>query len=275
MYYSTQKITERITCIRGAAGERCWLAEGERGAALIDSTCGHAGLDQVVAGLTAKPVQVLMTHGHRDHVGGAWAFGKAWLHPGDLPLVERACDSARRAEFARSRAPEGLQGELTARRFPAGPVEWLTLGEGQVFDLGGLALEVLEAPGHTAGSVCFWDRAGGTLFSGDICTRRTLMMLPESLSLEVLEGTLRRLQGILPQVEHHLIGHDPGTPGEGVLEQLLSCAADIRAGRDDHEPYASVSGTGWLSRRTCDPLQQLRADGKYGNIVYRGEMRGG
>jgi glyoxylase-like metal-dependent hydrolase (beta-lactamase superfamily II) len=41
------------------------------------------------------------------------------------------------------------------------------LGEGDLVDLGDRVFEVLHVPGHTAGSVAFWDPAGGLLFTGD------------------------------------------------------------------------------------------------------------
>lgn len=273
-YYTTERIAAHLTTIRGGAGERCWLVEGRTHAALIDATCGHRELAEVVQRLTAKPLEVLMTHGHRDHVGGAWAFGTAWLHPGDLPLTARSLDSERRADFVRGKAPAAW-GAVTAAEFPAvGEAVWQPLQEGDVFDLGGTVLEVLETPGHTAGSVCFLDRAGRTLFSGDLCTRRTLMMLPESLGLDVLAGTLERLLALSPAFDWNLIGHDPGQPGPDVWKNLLACIEDVARGRDDHEPFSSVSGHGWLARRTDGPEQQLRADGKYGNLAYGDGVRG-
>lgn len=272
-YFQALPALGRVIPIRGGAGERCWLVRGEKKAALIDTGCGGRGLRELAGSLTSLPVQVLLTHGHRDHIGGAGQFGKAWLHPLDLPLAERAADPARRAEFVQGKAPEVFAALPPDAFPPPGPTEYLPLAEGDGFDLGGVVLEVLETPGHTPGSVSFLDRAGRTVYTGDICARRTLMMLPESQSLSVLGATLERLLALAGAYRLHLTGHDPGTPGENVLENLLECVEDILAGRDDREPFSNVSGTGWLARRTCDPGQQFRADGKYGNIVYADDKR--
>lgn len=268
-YYTALPPQNGAIPIRGGAGELCWLVTGTERAALIDTGCGGKGLRELVESLTDLPVIVLLTHGHRDHIGGVGQFGKAWLHPADLPLVERSVDPARRADFVRGKEPE-LFARLPEDTFPPhAPTEFLPLGEGDKFDLGGATLEVYETPGHTPGSVTFADTAHGVLYTGDICTRRTLMMLPESQRLTVLRATLARLKALERNFPIQHIGHDPAIPGEHAVDNLLDCVEDILSGRDDRVPFSNVSGSGWLAKRTCDPEQQFPADGKYGNIVYK------
>lgn len=272
-YYRALPPIHGVIPIRGGAGELCWLVCGRERAALIDTGCGGKGLRELVESLTSLPVQVLLTHGHRDHIGGADQFGQAWLHPADFPLIEHSSTPTRRAAFVQGKAPE-VYDLLPPDTFPPpGQVEYLPLAEGDFFDLGDIALEVLETPGHTAGSVSFLDRTNRILFTGDICARRTLMMLPESQPLTVLRSTLNRLLSLSSTYDVQLIGHDPGIPGACVLENLLECTEDILSGQDDRKPFSNVSGTGWLSKQTCDPGQELRTDGKYGNIVYSDDKR--
>lgn len=268
-YYTALPPQNGATPIRGGAGELCWLIEGHEGAALIDTGCGGKGLRELVKSLTDLPVTVLLTHGHRDHIGGAGQFGKVWLHPADLPLAERSADPVRRADFVRGKEPE-LFARLPEDTFPPhAPIEFLPLREGDRFDLGGVTLKVYETPGHTPGSVTFADAIHGVLYTGDLCARRTLMMLPESQSLTVLRTTLERLKQLEQDFPIQHIGHDPAVPGEGAVDNLLDCVEDILNGRDDRIPFHNVSGSGWLAKATRDKEQQFRADGKYGNIVYK------
>ena len=51
-----------------------YLLTGEREALLIDAGYGNIPLDQIVASLTTLPVQVILTHGHYDHIGGTGLF---------------------------------------------------------------------------------------------------------------------------------------------------------------------------------------------------------
>lgn len=65
-YFQALPALGRVIPIRGGAGERCWLVRGDERCALIDTGCGGNGLRELVEARTALPVQVLLTHGHRD-----------------------------------------------------------------------------------------------------------------------------------------------------------------------------------------------------------------
>src|SRR5207244_11556507 len=85
---------------------------------------------------------VLVTHGHRDHAGGAPARARA--HPA--------------ARFARYPWP----GE------DADEVPWETLADGQGPSAGGDSIAVLHTPGHSPDHVAFFHADSGTLFTGDL-----------------------------------------------------------------------------------------------------------
>lgn len=122
---------------------------------------------------------ILLTHGHPDHVNGV------------LELYERT--------KARVRIHPSEISWLGDVRPPVVPVE-----EGDTFAIGSLTVSVLHTPGHSPGSQCY--RIGGHLFSGDTlfvgaCGRTDLAggdadRLFESLSrLKGLDGSLRLCPG--------------------------------------------------------------------------------
>ncbi|MBR4524961.1 MAG: MBL fold metallo-hydrolase [Bacteroidales bacterium] len=135
--------------------ESVYLVEGEDRAVLIDAGAWMPQLDKAVAALTDKPVSVLLTHGHGDHVGGVVCFQEAWIHPADTSLLGYATD-------------HGFTGEIKL------------LSDGQVFDLGGRQLEVLYTPGHTSGSVTFFDKEHHYGFSGDAFGSTNLLLFTDS-----------------------------------------------------------------------------------------------
>ena len=121
--------------------ESLYLVEGNDRAVLIDAGTRVPGLDKIVAGITSKPVTMILTHGHGDHVGGVGPFPEVWIGPADEPMLRNS-----------------------QRRYK-GEVKHLT--DGETIDLGGRKLEVMFTPGHTSGSVTFFDKANHYGFSGD------------------------------------------------------------------------------------------------------------
>lgn len=115
---------------------RQFLITGPKEALLIDTGFPDSGVYQAVKAITDKPVKVVLTHGDWDHTGGLGQFRECWLHPRDWHLVE---------------------GDVTLH----------PLQDGDVFTCGGYRLEVMEIPGHTYGSVAFFDRERKLLLPGD------------------------------------------------------------------------------------------------------------
>jgi hydroxyacylglutathione hydrolase len=136
----------------------CWLlaAEGREEAVIIDPGFSPDRVRALLDAAGKRPVAVLATHGHYDHVGAA-----AELCAADLPFYIHKGDE---------------QALIDPQAWGAGmpvpvetPKDMRTFSEGDVLDLAGIPLEVLHTPGHTPGSSCF--RTEGLLFSGDLVFR--------------------------------------------------------------------------------------------------------
>jgi len=141
-----------------AAGEECVVIDPGQGAV--------EGLDELLREHRLKPVAVLLTHGHIDHI---WSVVPvcgardvpAWIHPEDRDLLS---DPAKGFPPPTRQLFGGL--EFTE------PDDVRELTDGVTLRLAGLDITVDHTPGHTPGSVTFrtpdQERDTLLLFSGDL-----------------------------------------------------------------------------------------------------------
>nr|WP_239579031.1 MBL fold metallo-hydrolase [Microlunatus panaciterrae] len=154
----------------------CYVLATQPGAECIVIDPGMdaaAGVAEVVAEQHLKPVAVVLTHGHLDHmfsvapVCSSYA-APAWIHPDDRALL---------SDPLRAMGPEtqAMLQQITGTS--AGfvePDEVRELTDGARLELAGLDLGAVHAPGHTPGSVMYRtaypndDEVDSLVFSGDV-----------------------------------------------------------------------------------------------------------
>ncbi|MGE5278947.1 MAG: MBL fold metallo-hydrolase [Acidobacteriota bacterium] len=176
--------------------------EESREAVVIDPGDEPERVLEALEAARLKPVALLHTHAHFDHVGGTRRLAEATgapirLHPGDRPLYEALPRQA--AQFGLALAPP--------RALDA------PLADEEVVPFGRFALRAIHTPGHTPGSTCF-ELTGDSpiLFSGDTLFRRSVGRTDlwggdTDAILASIRQKLFRLPGDVPVV----CGHGPGT----------------------------------------------------------------
>ena len=155
-----------------------YLITGEKKALLIDTGLGIGDIRAVVNALYDGEIIVTHTHTHFDHIGGDWQFDEVNI-PDNPVAVNRARRGLSRQEVEDNMA-EGCNRQPYPRGFnrekycikPAN--SYRLVRNGDVFDLGGIQLEVIETPGHSPDSVMYLDRANQLLFTGDTFYPATL-----------------------------------------------------------------------------------------------------
>jgi glyoxylase-like metal-dependent hydrolase (beta-lactamase superfamily II) len=153
----------------GPWGTNCYVVATAAGAECVVVDPGKdaaQGVAEVVREHRLKPVSVLVTHGHVDHmwcvapVAGTYD-ATAWIHPADRHLL--------------SDPMAGMSAETTQMML-GGQYEWAEpddvreLADGQGLELAGLSFTVDHTPGHTRGSVTFrspYPSTGSGRRSGD------------------------------------------------------------------------------------------------------------
>lgn len=271
-FFSTDKILPYVTRIAGMGGELCYLVEGSERALLIDGLCGVGSLKAFVRELTDLPVMMAATHGHIDHVGAAWEYGELFIHPDDIPLMYTAQHSAPEGRLAFAVSPNPLGGEKctvpTLRDVPPPrPVKTYPIYGGDIFDLGGVRLEVVDVPGHTGGSVVFLDRDARIVFSGDACNANTLLCINGSTTIEEYQESLMRFKGYQDAFDQMYGGHGMMAVPKSIIDDGIAMCGRILDGTDEAVPALSIDGgPAWLGSARGENF--LPACGGYCNIMY-------
>ncbi|GAB3114647.1 MBL fold metallo-hydrolase [Streptomyces calidiresistens] len=219
----------------GAWGTNCYLVAPGPGEECVIIDPGHRAADGVAETLARhrlKPVAVILTHGHIDHVAsvvpvcGAHDV-PAWIHPRDRYMLTDPEKALGRAIGA------PLMGELTVGE----PDDLRELTDGHVLELAGMEFSVAHAPGHTKGSVTYRMPEGPELppvfFSGDLLFAGSIGRtdLPGGDHGEMMDSLARVC---LPLADETVVlsGHGPQTTigrervGNPYLSRLAAGAGD-------------------------------------------------
>ena len=140
--------------VMGPYGSNCYVVRSERGAedaVVIDPGDDPTPLRLELARMGAKTAGILVTHTDIDHIAGVAALAEGtgaevWAPAGEVEAL---------------RAGETRGGMRVAPHDPAH-----TVTGGDEIHVGGVAFEVLDVPGHSAGHVAF--HHAGELFAGDL-----------------------------------------------------------------------------------------------------------
>jgi hydroxyacylglutathione hydrolase len=149
--------------------ENTYLVYDESGeCVIIDPGC-YASMEERHLAATVqekglRPVRLLNTHGHIDHVFGnrfvldTWGL-EAEMHAGEHPVL-------RAVETVAAMYGVPLRQDVP----PPGP----TLEDGDVVRFGNSQLRCILAPGHSPAHLCFYSEEDGFLIGGDVLFRGSI-----------------------------------------------------------------------------------------------------
>ncbi len=147
-------------------------------------------------GLTVK--LIINTHGHSDHTGAVESIRDATgatygIHRGDVHML-------------RSSVLKIHSGNHSI----VGPDRLVE--DGDILHVGGIELNVITTPGHTQGSVCYYIKNKGALFTGDTLLNGSIGRsdMPGGNSKQLMYSIMNRLM-LLPVDTQVYPGHGPGS----------------------------------------------------------------
>lgn len=266
-YFTSELITERIIRITEISGVMMYLVIGDKKAALLDSGVGMKGLKEFVKSLTDKEVITILTHGHIDHIAGACAFPEVYLNALDYELASQHLVKGKQLEhMIMSGNGQMLNEELAF--IPLSTPKYKDLSVGDVFDLGGVTLEICEGAGHTKGQITILIPEEKTLLLGDACNDFIFMFLPEAGEIMAYREMLVRLNNTVQnRFERIIISHGTGWVPGNIMNEVIAVCDEIIAGTSDDIPFEALGEKGFIAK--ARNVNGERIDGKVGNIVYK------
>ncbi|HVB43592.1 MAG TPA: MBL fold metallo-hydrolase [Streptosporangiaceae bacterium] len=129
---------------RVAGTVNTWIVGDDEEVIVVDPGEDAAAVLDVVA--DREVMAVICTHGHAKHVAAAPEIAKR----DDAPVALHVADTLAWRETHHSTAPD------------------IEMEDSGVFEVAGVTLEVIHAPGHSPGSICLFSEELGVLFSGDV-----------------------------------------------------------------------------------------------------------
>lgn len=159
-------------------------------------------LKQFITNNNLKPVKLINTHCHIDHIMGNKFTSERWgiqlyIHKEDLPLIENA----------------GNIGKIYGLDdYEESPYPKHFLDEGDILTFGKSSLQVLFTPGHSPGHICLYNKEHNLLIAGDVIFQKSIGRtdLPGGDYDTLIQSITLKLFP-LPNTTQIYCGHGPAT----------------------------------------------------------------
>ena len=195
---------------------RAYVIVGSEKALCFDFGVVPADFKKCLAGITGLPFLYVLSHSDRDHVANISIADNVHVFPDEIEMLKDY---------------EGIMFSF--------------LQDGQVFDLGGVELEVVHTPGHTPGSISLLWRKAGILFSGDTLSYGPVYMFGPARDLKTYKNSLNMLLGMAKTgafaeiyPAHNIFPIEPG-----VIEDLIAIVEELESQKAvGHDPGRTFAG---------------------------------
>jgi hydroxyacylglutathione hydrolase len=213
---------------------KMWLLEGQDKCLLIDTGVGLTDLPATVAQITDKPVIVVNSHIHIDHIGGNGQFPEVLCGLFDEPFAHIPLGD-REKQIITDYFSAVRKTGVPFQDWDASPAKRvIALKEGDIVSLGGLDIEVYEIPGHALGCISLLDRKHRLMFTGDsiftttvgINNDPTASLAVPGTTVSVYRNSLKKLATLKDADDFLVPSHaDPGEPDflePGILDIFIA-----------------------------------------------------
>lgn len=191
-----------ITMVLGALRTNCYFIYNEqtRKTVIIDPGDNAYAIQKKCETMMLYPEAILLTHGHFDHIMAAEDVKKTYSVPVYAGIAEQ---EILLNPYLNCGHMMNINISLTADK-------WLNNNE--ILNMAGVAVKVINTPGHTAGSVCYYIEDENALFSGDTLFRSGYGRtdFPTGSQIDIRKSIINKLF-VLPEKTTVYPGHGDKT----------------------------------------------------------------
>lgn len=259
-WYEVTRVADDSYKLDEADGYGSFLIEGDDRALVVDAGVGVGDLRGLVTDMVEKPLTLVLTHSHWDHIGAAAQFDDILLADEELPADGRvAIDSMthefdhRPTQFANRWVEDGneLPGGLDPDDHAIDPFHASPVPVDEGIDLGDRTLDVVPFPGHSPGHLGLLDPATDVLYGGDVIhVDKNLYVMFDDCDLEAYVDSMERLRDLRDEDAFEVLATSHNPPMSGgdlsLIDDLLAGLREIAAGTRAYE----VVETDWGEARS-------------------------
>lgn len=265
--FTIYEAAQGVLHIRDVLGVSFSYLQGKTGGLLIDTGYGLENVKELIDSIAEVPYQVLLSHGHHDHILGASDFDTVFLCAEDLDEYHLRSGKEQRNKITDRAIQAGIKvpGNYLTRKMPE-PLRLVfndqTAGfESIRFDLGGISAVVIHVPGHTPGSLMVWIPERKILFSGDNWNPCTWLWFPSSLGTMQWKRHMQRILSL--PFETVFCSHQPEGFRKQCMEEYMNWLTDDVL---KNAPETDTDGSGIQVRKARWPEKGYEYVFDYGKI---------
>jgi len=216
-----------------------YLIQGDDKALLFDTGNGIGDIATVVKALTIKPVSVLNSHSHYDHVGGNYAYKK--IYGMNTAFTRDRQSGHKNADIAIEASKQAL-----CKPLPTGVTEENHIGrsyqvsefikDGHIIDLGNRKLQVVHTPGHTPDALVLIDQKHGLMFTGDSYYSGPIWLYAPETDLAQYQKSLEIMIQKSQNIKHLLPAHNTPLADPKLLVKALAGIKSVINGQAQSVP---------------------------------------